>query len=61
VVVESPESWVPAEEIHADLEFPKKWGPDHWKLAFQGNIRAWPEADYEVVRAALEDSAGQRG
>jgi predicted RNA-binding protein len=61
VVVESPESWVPAEEIHADLEFPKKWGPDHWKLAFQGNIRAWPESDYLVVRKALEEAAGQRG
>jgi predicted RNA-binding protein len=61
VVIESPEGWVPAEEIHADLEFPKKWGPDHWKLAFQGNIRAWPESDYLVVRKALEEAAGQRG
>jgi hypothetical protein len=61
VVVESPERWVPAEEIHTDLEFPEKWGPDHWKLAFQGNIRAWPENDYLVVRKALEEAAGQHG
>ena len=29
-------------------------------LAFQGNIREWPEGDYDVVRKALEKSAGQR-
>ena len=29
-------------------------------LAFQGNIREWPQGDYEVVKAALEKSAGQR-
>jgi predicted RNA-binding protein len=61
VVVEDPERWVPAEELLERLAFPRKWPAEHWRLAFQGNIRAWPEADYEVVRAALEDSAGQRG
>jgi hypothetical protein len=29
------------------------------KLAFQGNIRQWPEADYEIVKSALEETAGQ--
>lgn len=59
VVVEQPDLWVPAQDIHEQLEFPRKWGPDHWKLAFQGNIRAWPEADYEVVRGALRTAADQ--
>ena len=59
IVVPEPEAWVPAEEIHEDLEFPRKWGPDHWKLAFQGNIREWPQADYEVVAAALARAAKQ--
>lgn len=58
IVIEDPQAWVPAEEIHQDLEFPRKWGPDHWKLAFQGNIRAWPDADYVVVAAALRAAAG---
>ena len=59
IVLEDPQAWVPAEEIHQELEFPRKWGPDHWKLAFQGNIRAWPDADYEVVRRALRAATGE--
>ena len=27
-------------------------------LAFQGNIREWPAADYDVVKAALARSKG---
>ena len=29
-------------------------------LAFQGNIREWPQSDYEIVKAALVNAAGQR-
>ena len=57
-IVEDPDRWVPAESLYDDLEFVKKWG-DNWKLAFQGNIREWPEADYAVVQAALEEATGQ--
>ena len=60
VVLEDPAARVPAEELREQLEFPRKWGPDHWKLAFQGNIRAWPDADYEVVRAALTAAAASQ-
>ena len=28
-------------------------------LAFQGNIREWPQGDYDVVRRALENAVGQ--
>jgi hypothetical protein len=59
VVIEDPERWVPADELREALEFPRKWPAEHWKLAFQGNIRAWPESDYLVVRKALEDAAGR--
>ena len=57
IVVEDPEEWVPAEALRDVLEFPRKWPESHWTLAFQGNIRAWPENDYLVVREALEGSA----
>jgi predicted RNA-binding protein len=57
IVVDDPADWVPAEALYEQLEFPKKWPPEHWKLAFQGNIREWPESDYEVVRAALAQAA----
>lgn len=59
VVLEDPDDWVPAESLYEDLEFVKKWPRENWKLAFQGNIREWPERDYEVVRKALGEAAGR--
>ena len=58
IVVENPDEWVPADQLQAALEFPRKWPEEHWKLAFQGNIRPWPDSDYEVVRSALERATG---
>lgn len=57
VVIEEPERWVPADELREALEFPRKWPKENWKLAFQGNIRAWPETDYRTVKRALERAA----
>lgn len=58
VVVEDSDAWVPAEDLYDDLAFVKKWPVEHWKLAFQGNVREWPWEDYEVVKAALGEVAG---
>ncbi|PSO51678.1 MAG: EVE domain-containing protein [Actinobacteria bacterium QS_5_72_10] len=58
VVVEDSQAWVPAEDLYDDLAFVKKWPREHWKLAFQGNVREWPWEDYEVVTAALQQAAG---
>lgn len=58
VVVEDSDAWVPAEDLYDDLAFVKKWPAEHWKLAFQGNVREWPWEDYEVVKAALARVAG---
>jgi hypothetical protein len=60
VVLDEPDRWVPAEDLLENLEFPRRWPRQHWRLAFQGNIRAWPDADYRVVRTALEAAAGRR-
>ncbi|QBI21213.1 EVE domain-containing protein [Egibacter rhizosphaerae] len=57
VAITDPERWVPAEDLYEELEFVKRWPEQNWKLAFQGNIREWPEADYKVVKAALEEQA----
>lgn len=53
IVLDDPDRWVPADDLRGDLEFPRKWPEANWKLAFQGNIRQWPEHDYVVVRDAL--------
>lgn len=52
-----PTLWVPVAELYEQLEFPKRWPREHYTLAFQGNIRAWPDTDYEVVKAALQRAA----
>jgi hypothetical protein len=45
--------FVPAEELAADLEHVRKWPPDHWHLAFQGQLRTIAEADAELLRERL--------
>jgi len=56
-VVPEEGRWVAVDELVDDLEFPRKWPREHYKLAFQGNIREWPVHDYEVVRAAFRSAA----
>ena len=57
VVVDEPE-WVPAEELATSLEHVRKWPAEHWKLAFQGQIRAVSDADRDVLLDRLRVAAG---
>ena len=43
------ELWLPAEAVKDDLECIRKWPPEHWKLAFQGQLRTVSEPDAEVL------------
>lgn len=52
-VVLEEDAWIPVAGIQERLTFPRRWPDAHWRLAFQGNIRAWPQGDYEIVRDAL--------
>jgi hypothetical protein len=55
VVLEQDE-WVPAEQLATKLEHIKKWPAEHWKLAFQGQLRTISEHDtkrlLKLMRAA---------
>jgi EVE domain len=57
VVVEEPD-WVPAEELATSLEHVRKWPAEHWKLAFQGQIRPVSDADRDVLLDRLGAAAG---
>jgi predicted RNA-binding protein len=48
IVLEQDE-WVPAEELATKLEHIRKWPPEHWKLAFQGQLRTVSEHDAELL------------
>jgi hypothetical protein len=42
-----------AEEVVADLDYPKRWPADHWTLAFQGNVHILNEHDYQHLRGLI--------
>ena len=51
---------VPAEEVKDRLEHVAKWPAEHWKLAFQGQLRMVSEHDAEVLLAAMREHAAVR-
>jgi len=53
--------WVPAEEVKDALEHVAKWPPEHWKLAFQGQLRMVSEHDAGVLMAAMRERAAAAG
>ncbi len=56
VILEEPD-WVAAEELAPRLEHVRKWPPEHWRLAFQGQIRPVTEADAAVLAGRLRAAA----
>ena len=52
-VVLDEDDWVDAAELKDELEHVRKWPPEHWKLAFQGQLRAVGEHDAQVLLEAL--------
>jgi hypothetical protein len=48
VVLDEPD-WVPAAELAPALDHTAKWPPEHWTLAFQGQIRAVSEHDARLL------------
>jgi predicted RNA-binding protein len=56
VLILPEEEFVPAEELATELEHVRKWPPDHWHLAFQGQLRTIDEADANLLRDRLSAS-----
>jgi hypothetical protein len=52
-VVLDEADWVPAETLVGRLEHMAKWPPEHWRLAFQGQVRAVSDADASVLLDAM--------
>ena len=59
IVLEEAE-WVSAEELVDGLEHIRKWPREHWKLAFQWQIRAVSESDADALLEHLRAAAGVR-
>jgi len=57
-LVPAEADWVPAEDLVGELEHIAKWPREHWKLAFQGQIRLVSEHDAAVLHDRLAVAAG---
>ncbi len=49
--------YLPMESIVHTLTYPKRWPPQHWTLAFQGNVHVLSDADYDIIAEALREPA----
>ncbi len=50
--------WIDAAELKHDLAHIRKWPAEHYKLAFQGQLRVVSDADAEVLMGRLRAAAG---
>ena len=50
-------AWIPAESLADRLEHVRKWPREHWKLAFQGQLRTVSDADAELLTESLAAAA----
>ena len=53
-IVLDEDEWVPSEAVAPGLAYVQKWPAEHWKLAFQGNLREIPDEDFDTLRKAIE-------
>jgi len=53
LMVLTPDQYLDVKEIGPTLDYPKKWPPEHWRLAFQGNLHEIPENDYKRIEALM--------
>ena len=45
--------YLPMDDLVHTLDYPKRWPPQHWTLAFQGNVHVLSDADYTKITDAL--------
>ena len=55
------EDFVPAVELAAQLEHVRKWPPEHWHLAFQGQLRTVSDADAELLEQRIREGGARGG
>ena len=57
LLVLDEDTFVPAEDVALELEHVRKWPAEHWQLAFQGQLRAVPDADAELLESRIREAA----
>jgi len=59
-VILEPDQYLDVKEIAPRLQYTKKWPPEHWRLAFQGNLHRIPEEDYQLIVSLMQEAIGVR-
>ncbi len=55
-----PDRYLDVKEIGPAMEYTRKWPPEHWRLAFQGNLHEIPESDYRMIESLVREAAAVR-
>ena len=48
------EEFLDARELGPRLEYVRKWPPEYWLLAFQGNLHVLPKNDFELLEQEMQ-------
>ena len=56
-IVLEEDDWLDAAELKDELEHIRKWPAEHWKLAFQGQLRTLCASDADLLVARLSPPA----
>ncbi len=56
-IVLSPDQYLDVKRIAPGVQYPKKWPPEHWRLAFQGNLHRIPQEDYDLIVSMMKAAA----
>jgi predicted RNA-binding protein len=59
-IVLSPDQYLDVKQIAPRMQYPKKWPPEHWRLAFQGNLHRIPQEDYDLIVSEMKAAATAR-
>lgn len=57
LLVLDEDRFLPADSVARELEHVRKWPAEHWRLAFQGQLRRVPDADGGLLAERMEARA----
>ena len=56
-IILTPDQYLDVRELGPQMEYTKKLPPEHWRLAFQGNLHQIPESDYKMLAGLMKEAA----
>lgn len=59
-VVLEEQDYIPALEIAPRMEFVRRWAPEDWPLAFQGNYHLIPKLDFNMIEEEMKKVQARR-